>query len=279
MKRQIMYPKAIIPILMLLFLSGYQASAQDLPGMAIRFNNPRYICEPENYCVDVEFLSEIANREIYGVNMRFFYDGSLLEYEASGNFQGNYILSGYNIDTGEPGSGPSYFELNDPLMYFNGYVVLTDPGNPLFVSTDPENWTYLYTICFKVIDPASKGITEFCPPLVLDLTEDIDPDTGERIGHLPGDDGVQVNLLTSDPVVTDPTIEDVVQFNWAYDGEYDFPNGGGPFNLNLPAGAPVPIICTDTNCGYVIPLSNWALVLAIGLMLVASVFIYRRRMS
>ncbi|MCK9400620.1 MAG: hypothetical protein M0Q51_11595, partial [Bacteroidales bacterium] len=39
------------------------------------------------------------------------------------------------------------------------------------------------------------------------------------------------------------------------------------------------ITVTVTNCGYLIPLSNWSLFMAIGLMLVASAFIYRRRIS
>lgn len=268
MKRLKINPRTILPIILVLVLSGFQLPVQaQLPEANVRFANPRYICDSNLYCVDVEFQAGVENRELFGVNVRFFYDGSILQHHKTGNFQGGYSSpQPLEILTGNPGSGPTLFNLNDPLKWYNGYVELTDPFiSTIYLST--TDWTMLFSICFKVLDPSYLNKPQFCPPLVWDLTKEIDPDTGEKIGYLPGDDGVVISFVNSFPN-SEPTTEDVVQFNWVYGDLPDFP-----------AGMPVPIVCIDTICGILIPLADWAIYLAIGLMLVVSVFIYRRRIS
>lgn len=273
MKRPIMIKRTIYSLLLILLMTGLEAIAQQqLPGMSVRFANARFDCETESYCVDVELQSDTEGLEVYGFNVRFFYDGSILQYLNTGDFQGGYTMPdiGGNpnpeIVQGFPGSGPLYFALNDPLIWYNGYVELTDPGAPPVVVSTTE-WTLLFSVCFKVINPIYLGVTEFCPPLVWDLQKEIDAEYGERIGFLPGDDGVSISTVVVYPDISDPTTEDVVQFNWEY-GEY----------LAFPAGYPEPVVCVDTTCGYVIPVANWAIFLAIGLMFLSVVFIYRRRM-
>ncbi|MBW6461173.1 MAG: hypothetical protein K0B08_11440 [Bacteroidales bacterium] len=266
MKRPIIIKRTIYSLLLILVMAGFDAIAQQLPEMTVRFANPRFDCETESYCVDVELQSDTQGLEVFGFNVRFFYDGSILQYLNTGNYQGGYTSPDDPlIFEGFAGSGPYYFAVNDPLKWYNGYVELTDPGAPPVVVSTTE-WTLLFSVCFKVINPIYLGVTEFCPPLIWDLQKEIDAEYGEKIGFLPGDDGVSISIVVVFPDISEPTTEDVVQFNWEY-GEY----------LAFPAGAPIPVICVDTTCGYVIPVANWAIFLAIGLMIMASVFIYRRR--
>jgi len=255
MRKLIMNPRIILPVILLMLLSGYQTTAQVLPVVTARFANPYFDCETQLYCVDVELISDTPDKQLYGMNVRFFYDGTILEYYSTGDFEPGYdILGPPAIQTLFAGSG-AYFGLNDPLIWYNGAVQLTGSSS-LFIST--TEWTRYFTVCFKVINPIYLGIDRFCPPLVWDLEED--PANG---GYLPGDDGVVITLVGE--FQSTPTTENVDQFNWYYT------SGGNGFGL------PEEMDCVDTTCGYTIPVANWAILLAIGLMIMATLFIYRRR--
>ena len=49
------------------------ADAQNV-GMTVRLANPEYDCVAQTYCVDVEFQSNTADQQLFGMNVRFFYD-------------------------------------------------------------------------------------------------------------------------------------------------------------------------------------------------------------
>jgi hypothetical protein len=249
-------------ILPLVLLSGFQAVSQPaLPVVAVRFANPHFDCPTKNYCVDVEFLANTPGQQLFGMNVRFFYDDNVLEYLSMGDFEVGYGSPvPPQIVTGPAGSGDA-FGIAGPLEWFNGTVQLLSPS-PVYIST--TQWTKLFNVCFHVDDPHSLDIENFCPTIVWDLQEN-PPELGG--GFLPGDDGVVMTVVAPFPLESAPTTENVVQFNWQYD-----PSG------NL-IGFPVSEVCVSTTCGYIIPLSNWSLVLGIGLMLVASVFFYRRRLN
>jgi hypothetical protein len=128
----------------------------------------------------------------------------------------------------------------------------------------------MFRICFHVDNPSSLNVAQFCPSLVWDKQQipagNQPPESGD--GFLPGDDGVVVTVM--DPTGqqdSSPTYEMVQQFNWAYD------TSGSTFGYNVPE------VCISTICNPPIPVSNWALYLGIGLMLVTTLFIYRRRLS
>jgi len=252
----------LVLVFSLVLLSGFQSTAQpQLPVVTVRYANPQYDCPTQTYCLDVEFLSDTPGLQVDGMNVRFFYDDNVLEYLSMGDFQEGYDSTNPpEIVTGLPGSGV-LFGLAGPLEWFNGTVQLVSPS-PIFLSTVDTIWTKLFNVCFHVDDPNALDTANFCPSIVWDLQ--VNPESG---GYFPGDDGVVIIVVTSNPQELLSTTENVVQFNWVYDA-----------TENL-IGYPVSIICISTICGYVIPLSNWALFLAIGLMLVASVFIYRRRMN
>ena len=257
MKRQIFLPL----LLSIALLPGLQSFAQPaLPVVTVRFANPHYDCPSQTYCLDVEFLSDTEGHKLFGMNVRFFYDDNILEFLSLGDF-----APGYNdpvapeILTGPPGSGSS-FGIAGPLEWFNGSVQMVSP-TPVFLST--TEWTKLFSVCFHVDDPDSKNIDEFCPTIIWDLQ--VNPGSG---GYLPGDDGVVMTVVDLSGINdSSPTTEQVVQFNW----EYDLSGNS--------IGYPVSEICVSTTCGTVIPLSDWSLFLAIGLMLIVSVFIYSRRIN
>lgn len=261
--------KLIQPLFLILVFSGLATMAQpEIPEVTVRFTNPRYICPTQNYCVDVEFKSNLQGQWVYGSNIRFFYDDAELEYVGMGDFQTGYAsLEAPQILTGPAGSGTP-FGFNGPLEWFNGTLQLVSYDNPVYLST--TGWTKMFSICFHVDNPNSLSIQNFCPSLVWDFQEqggggDL-PESGD--GFLPGDDGVVVTIVDQTGLQDSaPTFEIVEQFNWQYD------QTGQTFGYNVPE------ICISTICGYIIPISNWSIYLAIGLMLVVSLFIYRRRIS
>jgi len=254
--------RKIIPAtLAILLLSGLMASSQSLPEVSVRFNNPAYDCPTQTYCLDVEFMSTAPGQQLFGMNLRFFYDDNILEYISASDFaQGYGMTEAPEIITGiGPGTA---WGLAGPADWVNGSVSLLAPSS-VFLPTD--GWVKLFKICFHVDDPNSLNIRLFCPSVIWDLQED-PPEVGG--GFLSGDDGVVMTVVDPDPQNDSaPTTEIVEQFNWEYGGN---PNG---------FGLPVQEVCVSTTCGYIIPVSNWALFLGIGLMIMATLFIYRRRMS
>jgi hypothetical protein len=254
--------KTIPAMLLILLFSGFIANSQSIPEVTVRFNNPVYDCPTQTYCLDVEFKSNTPGQQLFGMNLRFFYDDNVLEYIGTNDFAQGYgmpqapaILNGSGARWGLAGSAD----------WVNGSVELQSASSVLLPT---DGWVKLFGICFHVDDPNSLNTRTFCPSVIWDLQED-PPEIGG--GFLDGDDGV-VMILADPPgqiLTTAPTTEIVEQFNWQYGGN---PNPDG-------YGIPVDLVCISTICGYIIPVSNWALFLGIGLMIVATMFIYRRRMS
>ena len=84
-------PRIIILTIMILFFSGFQVRAQEeFPIVKIRLANPSYDCKTKLYCLDVEFQSNTAEQQVFGVNLRFFYDDDVLEYWSMGEFAKGY---------------------------------------------------------------------------------------------------------------------------------------------------------------------------------------------
>ena len=60
------------------------------PTITVRLANPQYNCVTEEYCLDVEFQSDIEDQELFGMNVRFFYEDQVLELINFRDFQGGY---------------------------------------------------------------------------------------------------------------------------------------------------------------------------------------------
>lgn len=216
-------------------------------------------CPTTHICLDVEFLANVEGLHIYGMNVRFFYDYNTLEFNYFTDFQDVYDSSGTQIITGDANSG-SYFGFSGPITWVNSFV--QGSNSSIAISTDPNAWTKLFSVCFDLRNVSQNELVDFCPSVIWDLQ--YDPSMG---GFFPGDDGVVITY--EDPPGSGnevPVIENVVQFNWAYDPS------GNQF------GFPQSIDCITTHC-WQTPISDWAIYLGIGLMIIMSIFIYKRRMS
>lgn len=252
--------RRFLPALFIILLFSGMAVKAQLPIVSVQFTNPQYDCPTQTYCLDVEFRSETQGDTLFGMNLRFFYDDNILEYLGTSEFKQGYDMPEPPVI--ETGDGGEYFGFAGPLEWFNGYIVLKSETN---IELPTNGWVKLFKICFHVDDPNSTNIENFCPTIVWDLQED-PPEIGG--GFLWGDDGVVMTLVnTAGQLESSPTTEVVVQFNWEY--------GGNPIPGGF--GFPISIVCISTICDYVIPISNWSLFLAIGMMVIATLFIYRRR--
>ncbi|MCK6692979.1 MAG: HYR domain-containing protein, partial [Thermoanaerobaculia bacterium] len=208
---------------------------QATPVVTIRFSNPHFDCSNGGvYCLDVEYKSDIPNQQVFGTNVRFFYDDDVLEFLGFSDFQGGYGPVAPNppaITTGAPGSGPAWFTFGGPAEFVNGAIQLVNTNaTPIILST--TNWTKLFQICFAVDDP-NANLNNFCPSVVWDLEED--PLEG---GFIIGDDGVVITVVDPDPNVDSaPTVENVLHHNWTYDGI-----------AGTPYGFPVESSCISIRC-------------------------------
>lgn len=258
--------KIIQPLIILALFTGNSMMAQpDLPVVILRFANPQYICPTQTYCVDVEFKCNVPDQWVYGVNIRFLYDDSELEYLGISDIQTGYItLEPPQIITGPANSGDP-FGFAGPVEWFNGQLQLVDYNVPVYLTSD---WIKMFKICFHVDNPNSLNIKNFCPSIVWDLKQPNRAPLEDGDGFFPGDDGVVVTVVDNSGLQdSSPTFESVEQFNWQYSNDENS------------WGFPVSQICVTTICGYIIPLSDWSLYLAIGLMVILSIFIYRKRIS
>lgn len=217
----------------LLALVGYMGIAvSQTPVITVRCSNPETNCATQEYCVDVEFQSSLPDQEIFGVNVRFFYNDDVLELIDFRDFQGEYEPAAPDppiIITSED-AGPELFNFDGPAEFINGAIQLSGNGPPIIVATD--GWTKLFQMCFTV-ENLEMNLDTFCPAIVWDLEQD--PANG---GFLSGDDGVVITVVDPDPNNESlPCNENVVQYNWEYTGD-----GTPPF------GQPADITCSNANC-------------------------------
>jgi len=203
------------------------------PVITVRFANPQNDCVTQEYCLDVELRSDISDQELFGMNVRFFYDDDVLEFVDFRDYQGGYGAVAPDppiISTSEP-AGPALFNFPGAAEFVNGAIQLVNLGPPPII-LDTAAWSKLFQICFLVDDP-NANLDTFCPSVVWDLEQN--PLNG---GFLAGDDGVVMTIVDPDPNNESLSAdENVVQFNWQYIG-----NGQAPF------GEPVDSVCSNINC-------------------------------
>lgn len=238
MKTAAFPPKAgsrLLVTLMVIGATWLTATAQN-PQVTVRFANPSYSCETDAYCVDVEFSTDTPGEQLFGMNVRFFFEDTLMNLIGFTNF-----ASGYGPVSPDPPqeivgmqAGMDFFQFSGSAVFVNGAIQLIDPlATPILLDT---SFTQLFTICFDVVD-STANINNFCPPLVWDL--EVDPANG---GYLIGDDGVVITLVDPDPAVdSKPSDEMVDQFNWMYSGD------GTP-----PYGEVIEEVCMSINCAPMI---------------------------
>ena len=200
------------------------------PNITVRCSNPTMNCTTYEYCVDVEFQSDIANKELFGMNVRFFIDDQLKEYVAFKNFLGGYgAVSPNPASVSFSTSGIPWFNFTDGADYINGAIQKTNSSaTPIYIST--SGWTKLFQICF-IVDSPNGDETSYCPPIVWDLESD--PANG---GFPSGSAGVVMTVVNGSG--SSNALEHVDQFNWTYTG-----NGSAPY------GEPIEEVCANVDCG------------------------------
>jgi hypothetical protein len=207
------------------------------PVVTVRFANPEYDCVTQMYTVDVEFQSDTPDKQLYGMNVRFFYNDYDLEFISFGEFVTGYGAVSPNppyVTTSTAYGGELLFGFDGPYEYINGAIQKTG-STSLTLST--TSWTKIFNMSFLIDDPESFNSGNFCPSLVWDLKED-------------GSGGISAGIIItlvqgSGSTQATPA---VVQFNWAYGGSPGF------------HGNPVETDCISTICGIApatnLPLSN-----------------------
>src|SRR5258706_7153065 len=122
--------KAIL-LALTIFLTGYSSvvySQGGTPVITIRFANPHYDCLNAQYCVDVEYLSDTPGQQVFGTNVRFFYDDSVLELVGFSGYQGGYGPVAPDPPTvlNSPFAGPALFNFPGSADFVNGAIQLVN---------------------------------------------------------------------------------------------------------------------------------------------------------
>ena len=225
---------------------GILSSQSSVPLVAVRFANPEWNASLDRYCVDVEFRSDTTDIQVFGMNVRFFYDDGILEFAGFDQFEGGYAAvppNPPNIQTSP--AGPALFGFEGPADFINGAIQLVNTDTTPII-LDTVQWTKLYSVCFE-IDDADPNMESFCPSLVWDM--EANPANG---GFLVADDGVVITVLDPDPAYESaPAIENVVQFNWRYIGTGSIPWGEPIEEVCIPLGMPLTLSAPqDWNLEY-----------------------------
>ena len=194
---------------------------QTTPQIDIQFANPTYDRDARTYAVDVELKSMIAPEDLFAMNLRFFFDASMLQYTGIDQFHPGYGFLGEPPEAivGTQNSGTALFAFENAAGYINGSVILQNESNPLHILTN--TWTKAFRITFKVPVTTYNKAT-FCPSIIWD--KEVDPALG---GFLPGSEGVLISVVERDRA---SRIESIVANTYGYPFNWDYHlSGGAPY--------------------------------------------------
>lgn len=203
---------------------GTLAFAQKSSSVNIntRFSQARFDAKSKTYTLDMEMKSQGSRHQLFGMNLRFFYDASHLEFVSVSELPASYALLGDQPKAfrGNADSGYKMFDLQESAAYVNGAIQLTKEDQPLEIN--PHQWVKVGKLNFKVTGELSPG-TRFCPAVIWDVQGN-----AAKGGFLPGSDGVVVTVLENNPATPQtsaPANITAVQYNWAYDSAEKMPYG------------------------------------------------------
>lgn len=196
--------------------------AQELASVSVRLNNPQFEAASRTLSLDVELQSETSNEQLFGINVRFFYDAEKLDFQFIDNLaEGYQILGDLPVaKVGNASSGMALFNLERTAAFVNGAVQLMAPVTA--VTMQPGSWTKYFRLNFRVPAHWVQSEEGFYPSIILDCKG---PSLG---GFLPGDGGVVVTLCEQDPstvVESKPSLVEVSHFNWLDQQQPEYPYG------------------------------------------------------
>jgi hypothetical protein len=196
----------------LLLAASSVLTAQQAPRLVTKFANPAYDNVSRTYSIDVMVTSLGAEETFFGMNLRFFYDATMLEYRGIDQYaQGiGFIREEPKSVVGNDISGVQLLGLDRAAGYVNGGLEGKDERYPLVIR--PGAWSKLCRAHFYV-PMAFQDEVEFCPSLVWDKKPDLDA------GGLLGSEGVLIAVKEDDRSTRADSRMSVVEgepFNWQY---------------------------------------------------------------
>lgn len=209
-------------VLVVLCMATATLFGQTTPQIDVQFANPSYDRETRTYKVDVEFKSMTEPEMLFAMNVRFFYDATMLQYKGIEDFHSGYGFLGEApvAITGTADSGVKLFNFEEAAGYINGTVILLSTPNPLHILTD--SWSKGFSVAFEV--PVTTLDKEnFCPSILWD--KESDPADG---GFLPGSEGVLITVVERDRSSRNEATNTNTYgypFNWEHDTEAGLPFG------------------------------------------------------
>lgn len=194
---------------------------QDAPRLITRFANPAYNPTTRVYSVDVEATSKMAEEVFLGMNLRFFYDASKLEFKGIDEYARglDYIHHAPRASVGNDQSGVQLLGLQRAAGYVNGGIQSVDEQRPVVLK--PGAWTKLCRATF-LVPVIFQEATEFCPSLIWDKKPFLDQ------GGILGSDGVLIDVKEFDRSTQTDAKRSIVEgepFNWQYSRLQDRPFG------------------------------------------------------
>jgi hypothetical protein len=209
-------------LLLVLCITSLSLFGQTLPRIEARFSNPSYDRQARIYYLDVELNSKDAPEMLFGMNLRFFYDASLMQFQKVDQFHQGYGLLGAQPKpaVGNNQSGAQLFGFSHGAAYINGAVQLQDERFPLQIPVN--GWVKAFRVSFKVpLTILNKAA--FCPSVIWDIEA-----TAGAGGFLPGSAGLVITVAETNRATryaSRPTTTSAVQFNWAYTTPGTLPHG------------------------------------------------------
>lgn len=204
--------------------TGTFVSAQKSSSVNIntRFSQARFDAKSKTYTLDMEMKSQGSRHQLFGMNLRFFYDAAHLEFVSVSELPAAYELQGGQPKAfkGNADSGYKMFDLQESAAYVNGAIQLAKEDQPLEIN--PYQWVKVGKLNFKITGELSPG-TRFCPAVIWDVQE-----TAQKGGFLPGSDGVVITVLENNPntpQTSAPANVSAQPFNWGYDDANQMPFG------------------------------------------------------
>ena len=73
-------------ILLVLCVTTMSLFGQSLPRIEARFSNPTFDRQARIFYLDVELSSKDSPEKLFGMNLRFFYDASLMNFQKVDQF-------------------------------------------------------------------------------------------------------------------------------------------------------------------------------------------------
>ncbi len=196
-------------------------------NISTRFAHAKFDAKTNTYSLDMEMMSAGARQKLFGMNLRFFYDASKMEFSSVGDLPAAYQLMGGQPKAfkGNADSGYKLFNLEESAAYVNGAIQLVKEDEPL--ELQPNQWTKVGKLNFTLSSTLAPG-SRICPTVIWDLQ-----DKAQKGGFLPGGDGVVITVVENNPVTrqtTAPANVSTVPINWAYDDSAESLPYGNPVN-------------------------------------------------